>query len=43
MNTNQRIRYHDLSDSLQLQQAISENYIMHILYITVEPADKIFQ
>lgn len=43
MNTNGRIMYHDLSDAGQFQQAIRENHIMHILYMTVEPADKIPQ
>lgn len=43
MNSNKRIIYHDLSDAQQLQQALAENHVMHILYITVEPADKIPQ
>lgn len=43
MNTNKRIIYHNLSDAQQLQQAIAENHIMHILYMTVESADKIPQ
>lgn len=43
MNTNGRIIYHDLSDAGQLKQAIRENQIMHILYMTLETVDKIPQ
>ncbi|MBD7970788.1 hypothetical protein [Paenibacillus gallinarum] len=43
MNTNRRIIYHDLSDAGQLKQAIRENHIMHILYMTLETVDKIPQ
>lgn len=39
MNSNQQIHSYDLSDSKQLQQAIVDNYITHVLYLTVEPAD----
>lgn len=39
MNSNQQIHSYDLSDSKQLQQVIADNYITHVLYLTVEPAD----